>query len=65
MRETARKILGNELAEVVHDIWGFDEGETRRRSGHARFWFFGRNLEDTSFGYRSWTYGSLIDKSLL
>jgi len=29
MRETARKIFGNELAEVVHDIWAFDdEGET-------------------------------------
>jgi len=25
MRETARKIFGNELAEVVHDIWGFDD----------------------------------------
>jgi len=48
MRETARKVFGNELAEMVHDVWGFDdEGETRgiwRRSGHAGFWFFGGNL---------------------
>ncbi|KAL2039860.1 hypothetical protein N7G274_007261 [Stereocaulon virgatum] len=48
MRETARKVFGNELAERVHDVWGFDnEGETRgmwRRSGHPGFWFFGGNL---------------------
>ncbi len=48
MRETARKVFGNELADMVHDVWGFDdEGETRciwRRSGHPGFWFFGGNL---------------------
>lgn len=48
MRETAREIFGNELADRVHDVWGFDdEGETRgmwRRSGHPGFWFFGGNL---------------------
>ncbi|MCJ1393023.1 hypothetical protein MMC18_005895 [Xylographa bjoerkii] len=48
MRETARKIFGDELAERVGDVWGFDEeGETRsmwRRSGHPGFWFFGGNL---------------------
>jgi hypothetical protein len=48
MRETARKIFGNDLAERVHDVWEFDdEGETRvmwRRSGHPGFWFFGGNL---------------------
>ncbi len=48
MRETARKIFGDELAERVKDVWGFDdEGETRgmwRRSGHPGFWFFGGNL---------------------
>ncbi|KAL8760597.1 MAG: hypothetical protein Q9184_003229 [Pyrenodesmia sp. 2 TL-2023] len=47
MRETARKIFGDELAERVNDGWGFDaEGETRgmwRRSGHLGFWFFGGN----------------------
>ncbi|KAL8678218.1 MAG: hypothetical protein Q9186_005401 [Xanthomendoza sp. 1 TL-2023] len=48
MRETARKIFGDELAERVKDVWGFDEeGETRtmwRRTGHPGFWFFGGNL---------------------
>lgn len=48
MRETARKIFGNELADRVRDVWGYDEeGETRamwRRSGHPGFWFFGGNL---------------------
>jgi len=48
MRESARKIFGDDLADRVHDVWGFDEeGETRgmwRRSGHPGFWFFGGNL---------------------
>ena len=48
MRETARKIFGDELANRVGDVWGFDEeGESRviwRRSGHPGFWFFGGNL---------------------
>lgn len=48
MRETARKIFGNELADKVKDVWGFDEeGEIRtmwRRTGHSGFWFFGGNL---------------------
>ena len=48
MRETARKIFGDELADRVGDVWGFDEeGETRsiwRRTGHPGFWFFGGNL---------------------
>ena len=48
MRETARKIFGDELADHVHDVWGFDdEGETRgtwRPSGHPGFWFFRGNL---------------------
>ncbi|KAI9841981.1 MAG: hypothetical protein M1837_007547 [Sclerophora amabilis] len=48
MRETARKIFGDELADRVRDVWGFDdEGETRtmwRRTGHPGFWFFGGNL---------------------
>ncbi|KAL8949249.1 MAG: hypothetical protein Q9222_004623 [Ikaeria aurantiellina] len=48
MRETARKIFGNELADRVNDVWGFDEeGEIRtmwRRTGHPGFWFFGGNL---------------------
>ncbi len=52
MRETARKIFGDELADRVKDVWGFDdEGETRtmwRRTGHPGFWFFGgKNLAPT------------------
>ena len=48
MRETARKIFGDGLADQVGDVWGFDEeGETRgmwRFSGHRGFWFMGGNL---------------------
>lgn len=48
MRGTARKIFGDEIADQVKDVWGFDEeGELRtmwRRTGHAGFWFFGGNL---------------------
>ena len=48
MRGTARKIFGDEIADQVKDVWGFDEeGELRcmfRRSGHEGFWFFGGNL---------------------
>ncbi|KAL9102444.1 MAG: hypothetical protein Q9163_002405 [Psora crenata] len=48
MRQTARKIFGDALADRVADVWGFDEeGETRtiwRRTGHPGFWFFGGNL---------------------
>ncbi|KAL9096781.1 MAG: hypothetical protein Q9165_001269 [Trypethelium subeluteriae] len=48
MRENARKIFGDQLADSVGDVWGFDEeGESRtiwRRSGHPGFWFFGGNF---------------------
>ncbi|MCJ1420859.1 hypothetical protein MMC32_007218 [Xylographa parallela] len=48
MRETARKIFGDGVADQVGDVWGYDhEGELRtiwRRSGHEGFWFFGGNL---------------------
>ena len=48
MRSTARKIFGDEVADRVKDVWGFDEeGELRtmwRRTGHPGFWFFGGNL---------------------
>ena len=48
MRDSARRIFGDELADRVNDVWGFDEeGETRtmwRRTGHPGFWFFGGNL---------------------
>ena len=48
MRSTARKIFGDQVADRVKDVWGFDEeGELRtmwRRTGHPGFWFFGGNL---------------------
>ena len=48
MRGTARKIFGDEIADSIKDVWGFDEeGELRtmwRRTGHPGFWFFGGNL---------------------
>jgi hypothetical protein len=48
MRTQARKIFGDELADRVKDVWGFDEeGEVRtmwRKSGHPGFWFMGGNL---------------------
>jgi cation diffusion facilitator CzcD-associated flavoprotein CzcO len=48
MRTQAKIIFGDELAEQVKDVWGFDEeGEVRtmwRKTGHPGFWFFGGNL---------------------
>ncbi|KAK5072723.1 hypothetical protein LTR64_004804 [Lithohypha guttulata] len=48
MRSEARTIFGDELADQVGDIWGFDdEGEMRtiwRPSGHPGFWFMGGNF---------------------
>ena len=48
MRGTARKIFGDEIADQLKDVWGFDEeGELRtmwRRTGLSNFWFFGGNL---------------------
>jgi len=48
MRTQARHILGNEVADRVADVWGWDdEGEMRgiwRDSGHPGFWYHGGNL---------------------
>jgi hypothetical protein len=48
MRTTAREIFGDEVADRVGDIWGYDsEGEMRtiwRKTGHPGFWFHGGNL---------------------
>ena len=48
MRGEARTIFGDEVADRVGDVWGFDkEGELRtiwRPSGHPGFWFMGGNL---------------------
>lgn len=48
MRSQARLIFGDEVADKIGDVWGFNkEGEMRtiwRRSGHPGFWFMGGNL---------------------
>jgi hypothetical protein len=48
MKTQARAIFGDEVADRVDSVWGFDqEGEMRtiwRRSGHPGFWFMGGNL---------------------
>ncbi|KEF51107.1 uncharacterized protein A1O9_12830 [Exophiala aquamarina CBS 119918] len=48
MRTQAREIFGDEIADRVGDIWGYDaEGEMRtiwRQTGHPGFWFMGGNL---------------------
>ncbi|KAI1860801.1 uncharacterized protein JN550_011263 [Neoarthrinium moseri] len=48
MRTQARIIFGDNVADRLNDVWGFDEeGEFRtiwRRSGHPGFWFMGGNL---------------------
>lgn len=48
MRTQARLIFGDEVADRVSDVWGFDEeGEFRtmwQKSGHPGLWFMGGNL---------------------
>lgn len=48
MRTQTRAIFGDDVADRVGDVWGFnDEGEMRtiwQRSGHEGFWFHGGNL---------------------
>jgi thioredoxin reductase len=48
MRTQARLIFGDEVADRVGDVWGFnDEGEFRtmwQKSGHPGLWFMGGNL---------------------
>ncbi|HEX4305881.1 MAG TPA: NAD(P)/FAD-dependent oxidoreductase [Solirubrobacterales bacterium] len=48
MRESARAIFGDAVADRCGDVWGLDEeGELRsiwRPSGHPGFWFTGGNL---------------------
>jgi putative flavoprotein involved in K+ transport len=49
MRESARQLLGDAVADRCTPVWGLDdEGELRtiwRRSGHDRLWFMGGNLQ--------------------
>jgi len=48
MRSQARIIFGDEVADRVGDVWGFNaEGEFRtmwQKSGHPGLWFMGGNL---------------------
>ncbi|KAH0256972.1 FAD/NAD(P)-binding domain-containing protein, partial [Aureobasidium melanogenum] len=48
MRTSCRKILGDEVADKVLDVWDLDdEGELNgmwRPSGHPHFWYMGENL---------------------
>jgi cation diffusion facilitator CzcD-associated flavoprotein CzcO len=48
MRESARRIFGDAVADRCSDVWGLDaEGELRsiwRPSGHPGFWFMGGSL---------------------
>ncbi|OAP59200.1 hypothetical protein AYL99_06498 [Fonsecaea erecta] len=48
MRSQAREIFGDELADRIGDVWGYNhEGEMRtiwQKSGHPGFWFMGGNL---------------------
>jgi cation diffusion facilitator CzcD-associated flavoprotein CzcO len=48
MRTQTRIMFGDDVADAVGDVWGFNaEGEMRtiwQKSGHAGFWFHGGNL---------------------
>jgi cation diffusion facilitator CzcD-associated flavoprotein CzcO len=48
MKTQARAIFGDEVADRINSVWGFnEEGEMRtiwRQSGHPGFWFMGGNL---------------------
>ncbi|KAH7369428.1 hypothetical protein B0T11DRAFT_73464 [Plectosphaerella cucumerina] len=48
MRTQTRQIFGDEIADRVGDVWGFnEEGELRtiwQQSGHPGFWYHGGNL---------------------
>ena len=48
MRTQTRIMFGDDVADKVGDVWGFnEEGEMRtiwQRSGHPGFWFHGGNL---------------------
>jgi putative flavoprotein involved in K+ transport len=48
MRESARALLGDAVADRCSPVWGLDqEGELRtmwRRSGQPGLWFMGGNL---------------------
>lgn len=49
MRETARRLFGDAVADRCNPVWGLDEeGELKtiwRPSGHPQFWFMGGSLQ--------------------
>ncbi|CAN5891692.1 NAD(P)/FAD-dependent oxidoreductase [soil metagenome] len=51
MRESARQLFGDEVADQVTPVWGLDgDGELCtmwRRSGHPGLWFMGGNLHQS------------------
>ena len=53
MAETARSLLGDEIADRCGPVWGLDpEGELRgvwRRTGQPGLWFMGGNLAMARF----------------
>lgn len=53
MRESARRILGDEVVDRVRPVWGLDdEGELRtiwRDSEFPHFWFMGGNLQQCRY----------------
>ena len=53
MRESARRILGDEVVDRVRSVWGLDdEGELCtiwRDSGFPHFWFMGGNLQQCCY----------------
>lgn len=53
MRTQARQIFGDEVADRVNDVWGFnEEGEFRtmwQKTGHPGLWFMGGNLAISRF----------------
>ena len=53
MRESARRILGDEVVDRVRSVWGLDdEGELCtiwRDSGFPHFWFMGGNLQQCRY----------------
>jgi putative flavoprotein involved in K+ transport len=56
MQETARALLGDDVAERCGPVWGLDsEGELRtvfRRSGQSGLWFTGGNLQASRYNSR-------------
>lgn len=53
MRDTARRIFGDKVADRLNPVWGLnDEGDLKvmwRQSGHPHFWYMGGNLAMSRF----------------